>query len=228
MIAWLGGLFAMASCTSSRAVLVSVDGTTALAPEYTTAVYTYADENTVHIYLTDLDPAALEARLERAFDADATRRFESQDAAAAGDDDARPSPVRPSDEPSDEGFGPGELIASTLPPVGQLTHIYMFVRPYAGRTPIDPTAANATIRHAVLAGDESGVYVGGGFVLPSTRAASEEFRADLRGASLSLGEATPGFKDLLGSLTMNAEFRAIRDERTARLLERTLRETARR
>jgi hypothetical protein len=100
---------------------------------------------------------------------------------------------------------------------GSIVHIAMFVTPLAGRTPIDATACNASIRQFVLAGNGEpgappavGVYGGGGFVIPGELGAT---RLDLavRGATLRLVHATPAFSDVLGPSQMQGQVRAVYD-----------------
>ena len=151
-----------------------------LAPELITRAYTYSDENTVHIYLSDLTPAELE----------------SPDA------------------------------------VGQIVHIHMFIRPNPGRTPIERDALNATIRHAILAPDgATGIYAGGGFLLPKTSARSGTFKGTIAKGSLRLEAATPNFTDALGPANLRAtldipESKPLADQMAARLAEAAKRTAA--
>lgn len=105
---------------------------------------------------------------------------------------------------------------------GQLTHIAMFVRPYPGRTPIDRTAANTAIRHAVFTDTGVGVYAGGGFLLPNSSADSGRFDASVKGATLILRNQRGGFLDKLGPVRLDAAINAEHDEKTARLLRQTI------
>lgn len=98
-------------------------------------------------------------------------------------------------------------------PVGQIIHIRMFIRPQPGRTPIEPDALNATIRHTIMAPDGAvGVYAGGGFLLPTTRADSGEFTGTIAAGTLRLEAATPNFMDALGPSSFRASFRVRRDD----------------
>ncbi|MEL6498801.1 MAG: hypothetical protein AAFZ67_13855 [Planctomycetota bacterium] len=144
-----------------------------LAPSLTTRVYTYEDENTVHIYLSDLTPAELE------------------------------SPEA----------------------VGQIVHIHMFIRPNPGRTPIEPDALNASIRHAILApNNATGIYAGGGFLLPKSRAASGTFKGTIAKGTLRLEAATPNFTDALGPASLRARFDIPNDDNLAAKLAARLAE----
>ena len=109
------------------------------------------------------------------------------------------------------------------PPPGQITHIHLFLRPWPGRTPIDPTAANTTVRHAVFApAAQVGVYAGGGFLLPRSTAESGRFDARMINATLVLRQASERFDDRLGPVRMRGTIRANHDERTARILAAAL------
>lgn len=164
-------LLMLTACSGTHVELVSSTQPYALEPAITTAVYSYKDENTVDIFLTDIDPDLFRPS-----------------------SDGEPQP----------------------PIVGQITQISMFIRPFPGRTPIDPTAANAAVRHAVFTGNGTGIYAGGGFLLPKSSAQSGTFRATTSQSTLVLRALTPGFEDRLGPVRLRAKLRADHDERTAR------------
>jgi hypothetical protein len=103
---------------------------------------------------------------------------------------------------------------------GQILHTRMFVKPYAGRTPIEPTACSVTMRYIVLAGGEFGIYAGGGFLLPDGAPEGRRFSGKISGASLRLVSASPGFNDLIGSGSMSLSFRVRRDEDLTRAARR--------
>ena len=114
-----------------------------------------------------------------------------------------------------------ELAAFTAPDSswteidGQIVHVHMFLAPKAGQTPIETTAANATVRYAVLTQGQIGVYTGAGFLLPRGTAGDSHFGATLSNATVRLDRATPGFVDLLGPSRLELSFRATREPRTA-------------
>jgi len=110
---------------------------------------------------------------------------------------------------------------------GNIVHIHLFLRPKAGRTPIDSTAFNASIEHLVIANGQIGVYQGGGFLIPGGTPGDRSLGGKLSGATLRLQRATPGLKDLLGPSQADARFGAKLDEETASLIERRLRQLAR-
>jgi hypothetical protein len=99
---------------------------------------------------------------------------------------------------------------------GVIVHVHSFVRPRAGKTPIDPDATTAIARVFVLTGDgNAGLYAGGGFFLTNDDPKDKSFKGSLRGATLYLSRATPGFEDLLGPSTLAGTIGATRDESLA-------------
>ncbi|MEL7483875.1 MAG: hypothetical protein AAFN41_05920 [Planctomycetota bacterium] len=152
-----------------------------LAPSLTTRAYTYEDENTVHIYLSDLSPEALA-------------------------------------DPDTASQAADQL-------VGHIVHIHMFIRPNPGRTPIEPDALNASIRHAILApNNATGIYAGGGFLLPKSRASSGTFKGTIAKGTLRLEAATPSFTDALGPASLRATFDIPNDDELAAKLAARLAE----
>ncbi len=105
---------------------------------------------------------------------------------------------------------------------GQITHIRLFLVPRPGSTPIESTASTMTLRHAVLARGEMGVFAGGGFMDPDTDLGSGEFRSGVSGATLTLSGATPGFADRLGASRLSGTIVAPRDAALAHLIEQRL------
>lgn len=99
---------------------------------------------------------------------------------------------------------------------GQVIHARMFIQPRPGRTPIEPTACTVTLRYLVLAGDEFGIYAGGGFLLPDGSPDDDTFGGKISDASLRLVSATPGFNDLIGSGRLDLSFKARRDHDAVR------------
>lgn len=95
---------------------------------------------------------------------------------------------------------------------GNVVTINMFVRPKAGKTPIDDTACNATITHVVLAGSGYGVYGGGGFVLPSSSFEDASFNARMSRATLKFLASRGGFTDQLESSEIGGRIGATRED----------------
>lgn len=114
---------------------------------------------------------------------------------------------------------PEELLAALegrrLSATGNVLAFNVFIRPAAGRTPIDATACNATITHLVLAGSGVGYYGGGGFIFPSTDHGDAEFAAKLSLATLRFIRAQGGFTDRLEASEISGAIRAVRDEALA-------------
>ncbi len=119
----------------------------------------------------------------------------------------------------------GEL-AEPLP-AGSLVRVHMFMNPRAGYTPIDYTAANATVTYAVVAGEVYGVYSGAGFLLPSSTPGEASFSGQTSGANLKLASAMPGFDDKLGPCEVSGRVAATRDDDRARKLSGLLSAMAR-
>jgi hypothetical protein len=107
-------------------------------------------------------------------------------------------------------------------PDGQIIHIRMFIRPEPGRTPIDPNALNAVIRHVILAPGATGMYSGGGFLLPTSQAASGQFSGTIAAGTMRLDSNSPGFNDALGPAELRAAFRLRRDPELAAQIDRRL------
>ncbi len=95
---------------------------------------------------------------------------------------------------------------------GSIVRISMVVRPKPGATPIDPTAANATVQYLILSRGAIGLYSGGAFVNPSEPWGSDTLGARIRGATLRLTAGNPRFEDRLGPTRMRAHFTAVPDE----------------
>ncbi len=150
-----------------------------LTPRLTTRAYSYADENTVDIYLSDLTPEELGVP----FDAESPNR-----------------------------------------PVGQIVHIHMFIRPSPGKTPIEPQASNCSIRHLILAPGATGLYGGGGFLLPSSSASSGKFGGSISAGTLRLQAASRTFHDALGPTGVRASFKVKENRELALTMARRLEE----
>jgi hypothetical protein len=104
---------------------------------------------------------------------------------------------------------------------GTIIHIVIFLQPRAGRTPIDNTACNASIRQIILSGPERGVFGGGGFVVPSGLGEAT-MSASVSGATLRLTGKTAGFVDALGPSRVAGSFTAVNDQEQTRLLAQRL------
>lgn len=111
-------------------------------------------------------------------------------------------------------------------PVGQIVHIHMFIRPSPGKTPIEPQASNCSIRHLILAPGATGLYGGGGFLLPSGSAASGTFGGSISAGTLRLQASTPTFHDALGPTEVRASFRIKESRELALTIARRLEEAS--
>lgn len=167
-------LAALGACASGRLRLESRDSGAEMSPRWVTAVYSYIDENTVDIILSDIA---------------------AQDLASMSAED---------------------LMRSR----GAIVHIHQFFTPVAGRTALDSTASNATVRHIVLAGGEIGVYGGGGLLLPGGAPGGQRYAFSMTDASMRLVNATPGFVDRLGAASMSGGAGVARDDDRARAMAR--------
>jgi len=102
---------------------------------------------------------------------------------------------------------------------GQLLHIDLLWLPKPGRTPIDPSATNATIRLVVISNGEMGLYGGAGFAMPDGSLEGKKVSLTLRDASVQLLESTPGFVDLLSPAQMTGSFSAQHNDQKSRDLK---------
>jgi len=110
---------------------------------------------------------------------------------------------------------------------GQIMHVHMFMVPKPGKTPVDDTACNAAVRHAILSQGAIGVYGGGGFFQPGSVPGSPVFSGGLRGASMRLIRATPNFADRLGNTAMSGRIAADLDETVSRVIAARMDQLAR-
>jgi hypothetical protein len=97
----------------------------------------------------------------------------------------------------------------------QAVTIRLLWRPQAGKTPIDPTATNATVHYVILGGEAGqavGVYAGAGFLYPGSALGRDTMSAELWDASIKLTDSNAAFNDLLGNAKVEGGFRARRDD----------------
>ncbi|MBL4808599.1 MAG: hypothetical protein JKY43_00890 [Phycisphaerales bacterium] len=98
---------------------------------------------------------------------------------------------------------------------GTIAQIHLFLNPKPGSTPIEPTAASASIRWIVIANGQIGIYDGAGFLLPGRQVAKGHISGSIRNAPLRLTRKTPGFADPLITPEINIKFATKLDEQTA-------------
>ena len=104
---------------------------------------------------------------------------------------------------------------------GRFLHVEVLWRPRPGKTPIEPSATNLSIRFVVVSSGEVGVYVGGGFgFIRAGRAGDGEIEVDITGSSISLVDKTPGFVDLLSPAEMTGTLGAFENADNARATRR--------
>jgi len=101
---------------------------------------------------------------------------------------------------------------------GQILHIELLWLPKPGETPMDSSAADASIRYVVIANGEVGVYGGAGFLMPGGSLDGKTVSLALRDSSLQLVQSTPGFVDLLSPGQLIGNFTATKDEAKTRQL----------
>ena len=107
------------------------------------------------------------------------------------------------------------------PVYGYVLHVNLIWVPKAGRTAVDPTATNTSIRLVVLAGNELGVYGGGGFAWPDGELGDPEFSLELVGSNMSLIACTPGFQDLMSPASLTGTLTATLDDAATRRTRRS-------
>ncbi len=150
---------------------------TTFRSKFDTKAYTFHDDNTADIYLTDL-----------------------------------------SDQELTTFFAPN-ADWSTIS--GTIVQIHLFLDPKPGKTPIEHTAATASIRYAIVALGEIGIYDGAGFMLPGQKPGKDSIGGNIRSAPLRLTRSTPGFTDLFEAAKAQLEFSAkINDAQASELRAR--------
>lgn len=116
---------------------------------------------------------------------------------------------------------PYEDLAKGTARNGRFLHIEILWRPRAGRTPVEPSSTNLSIRFVVVSNGEVGVYVGGGFAWVTGGVPKDPVLAlEITGSSLSLVDKTPGFVDLLSPASMLGELGALQNAENARATRR--------
>jgi len=94
----------------------------------------------------------------------------------------------------------------------QAVTIKMFWKPRAARTPISREATNCSIRYVIFAGDQVGVYGGGGFLYPNTKLGKEALVASVWNGNMQLTANTPSFADRLVQAAIEGRFVTRRDD----------------
>src|SRR5262245_61996700 len=81
---------------------------------------------------------------------------------------------------------PLEQVLSGKVTDGIIVHLDLLWLPAAGKTPMDSSATNTSIRYIVFSGGEVGVYGGAGFALPASDPGGRTSTLTLYDASMSL------------------------------------------
>ncbi|MFM8783828.1 MAG: hypothetical protein ACKOFI_01395 [Phycisphaerales bacterium] len=116
---------------------------------------------------------------------------------------------------------PSEDLARGTARNGRFLHVEVLWRPRPGKTPIEPSSTNLSIRFVVVSNGEVGVYVGGGFgFIRAGRAGDGKIEVDITGSSISLVDKTPGFVDLLSPAEMTGTLGAFENADNARATRR--------
>ncbi len=102
---------------------------------------------------------------------------------------------------------------------GTLVHIHLFLDPKPGKTPIEHTAANASIRYSIITQGQIGIYDGAGFMLPGSKPGNDTISGTILSAPLRLTRSTDSFADLFGAAKLDLEFSAPIDHEAAPELE---------
>ncbi len=101
---------------------------------------------------------------------------------------------------------------------GLVVHIELLWEPRAGSTPMDSAATNASIRYTIISNGEVGIYVGAGFARVNGSLGAANVSISVLDATIELGDATSGFRDLLTPAELAGDFRAQLDrDRTKRI-----------
>jgi hypothetical protein len=117
---------------------------------------------------------------------------------------------------------PVEDLLAGRPTTGQVLHIELLWEPNAGRTPMDPSATNTTVRHVLLVDGQLGLYGGAGFAVPKGKIGRGKLKVSVRDTNVRLLEATDGFADPLSPARLLGTFTAVPDSGLTRKLQRAL------
>lgn len=100
---------------------------------------------------------------------------------------------------------------------GLILQVHVLVTPVAGETPIAPSACNTAVRVLIVSNGEVGVYSGGAFSFADQDdLGAKTFGARVRGGTMRLTHATPGFIDRLVHANVEGSVGGGLDEAKAR------------
>lgn len=108
-----------------------------------------------------------------------------------------------------------DLLAGNLT-TGVVVHVDLLWQPVAGKTPMDRSATNVSVRYIVFADGEVGIYGGAGFAMPKGKPGKGSMSLALRDASITLLDSTDGFVDLLSPARLTGSLTAGLDEQRSR------------
>ncbi len=115
---------------------------------------------------------------------------------------------------------PTSTLEADGPASGQVLHVGVLWKPLPGRTAIDPTSTNVSLRLLVLHNGEAGLYGGGGFASISGNPEDGRLALTVEGSDLRLLAKSTGFVDRLTPAQMLGEFQVTRNEAQARRMRR--------
>ncbi len=101
---------------------------------------------------------------------------------------------------------------------GQIIHLQLLWKPVAGKTPLESTSTNLTIKQYIISDGAVGVYGGGGFCWP-TGAPEKGISLYIEEANVSLENSNGNFNDLLSPASMTGQVRSTPDKAIARQIE---------
>lgn len=97
--------------------------------------------------------------------------------------------------------------------VREFLHVQVYWRPHPGKTPADPTMADALIRYAIATREGTAFYTGTGFVFPRTKP-GRTLEIALESGRLRLVSTAGTLRDVLGETRVSGSLIARRDPGT--------------
>ncbi len=114
--------------------------------------------------------------------------------------------------------GDVEALLNGQPTNGQFVHVEILWEPRPGRTPIDDSTLNASVRQVIFVNGEFGVYGGAGLARLGDGVGSTQVSVSIPTASLTLLESSENFNDQLSPAHLTGGFTATLDERMSQRL----------
>jgi len=94
--------------------------------------------------------------------------------------------------------------------VREFLHVHLYWKPHPGKTPADPTMADAVIRYVIATPEGTALYTGTGFAFPRTRP-GRQLEVALESGRLHLVSTTGTLTDALGETRVSGRLAARRD-----------------